>query len=334
MEVIAEVRRAVVRIETPSGVGSGTIISSDGYILTNFHVIRGYSAVTVLVQDIHTVSGNVVGYDEELDLAVVKIGGSPWSHLEVTEYHPHVGEEVIMLGYALDLPGEASVTKGVVSALRPEHGVTWIQTDAAGNPGVSGGAAVTAKGQFIGVPTWGYTEAENVGFLIALFSVVDDIPRLVAGAKVALPTATLTPTLSATYIDPTYRYRIKYPSGWYIDRSNAPNVVSFKHPSRHIAISVGVHANAAHSYTLLDFRRWSLKGLPALSVLSQRHTAIAGYRAIEMVMDVTFVAKPERLLFICMLAGDNGYLIYGYSYSGEWVSYETLLREYVYTFSP
>ena len=187
--MVDRIRDAVVRIETPAGVGSGTIINSQGHILTNFHVVQDYGKVTVRVEDRYIVYGSVVGYDQELDLAVVKIDSGPWRFLPISANRPSVGDAVLTLGYALDLPGQSTLTRGLVSAFRPEYRLTWIQTDAALNPGNSGGAAITLNGQFIGVPTSVDTGGENVGFLIGLFSVNNEIPRLMTGYRFALPTS-------------------------------------------------------------------------------------------------------------------------------------------------
>ena len=183
----------MVRIETPRGVGSGTILRADGYILTNYHVIQGFNTVEVLVEDRYTFTGRLIGYDEELDLAVIKIDAGPVTVLRVFTRKPSVGDEVLTLGYALDLPGEATLTQGLISAFRsyPRH--ERIQTDAALNPGNSGGAAVNANGQFIGVPTAIRPGGENVGFLIGLFSVEGEIARLIGGRTFALPPPTSTP---------------------------------------------------------------------------------------------------------------------------------------------
>ena len=177
-QVIERVRGAVVRIETPVGVGSGTIINADGVILTNYHVVEGYDTVTVKIGSRQIEVGTVVGYDVELDLAVIELGRGPWPFLPISADRPAVGEEILTLGYPLGLAGESTVTKGLVSAFRPETRFTWIQTDAAINPGNSGGAAITAAGRFIGVPTMKSTEGENIGFLVGLFSVDRDIARI------------------------------------------------------------------------------------------------------------------------------------------------------------
>ena len=153
-------------------------MNSEGIILTNYHVVKGYDRVTVRIENRRSIDGTVVGYDVGLDLAVVKIEGGPWTYLPVSTHRPSVGDEILTIGYPLGLPGESTVTKGLVSAFRPESRFTWIQTDAAINPGNSGGTALTTDGRFIGVPTAKITEAENIGLLIGLFSVANDITRL------------------------------------------------------------------------------------------------------------------------------------------------------------
>ena len=160
------------------GSGSGTIIKSEGIILTNYHVVKGYDRVTVRIENRGSADGTVVGYDVGLDIAVVKIEGGPWTYLPVSTHRPSVGDEILAIGYPLGLPGESTVTKGLVSAFRPESRFTWVQTDAAINPGNSGGTALTTDGRFIGVPTAKITDGENLGLLIGLFSVENDITRL------------------------------------------------------------------------------------------------------------------------------------------------------------
>ena len=183
-----------MRIQTPTGVGSGTIINAQGYILTNFHVVQGYGTATVQIEDRYVVTGRVIGYDEQLDLAVVKVTVSGLTFLPISTRRPAIGEAVFTLGYALDLAGQSTLTKGLVSAFRPNSRLTLIQTDAALNPGNSGGAAFTLNGQFIGVPTSAETRGQNVGYLIGLFSVNNEISRLLGGYRYALPTPTPWPT--------------------------------------------------------------------------------------------------------------------------------------------
>ncbi len=117
-ETIARTSPSIVLIETPGGCGSGTIFRPDGYILTHWHVIEGYTRVTVIVSETRTVVGNVVGFDAILDLAVIKLPGSDWPFISISGYQkPAVGEEVIMLGYPFCSYQDRQVraTKGIVS---------------------------------------------------------------------------------------------------------------------------------------------------------------------------------------------------------------------------
>ena len=156
------------------------MINSQGIILTNYHVIKGYDTVTVTIEDRHRTKGTVVAYDDGLDLAMVKIEAGSWTFVPISFDRPSVGDDIFAIGYPVGfvLVGESTVTRGSVSAFRPEPRHTMIQTDAAINPGNSGGAAFTSDGRFIGVPTSKLRNAENLGFLIGLFSVSGDITRL------------------------------------------------------------------------------------------------------------------------------------------------------------
>jgi len=152
-----------------SGTGSGEVIRSDGYILTNNHVISiaaNGGSVEVLFSDGETVPATITGRDPQTDLAVLKI--QPTEHMKVitlgTSSSVVVGQPVVAIGAPLGLSG--TVTSGIVSALdRPVQVpgdndslallVSALQTDAAINPGNSGGALVNCAGQLVGVPTAG-----------------------------------------------------------------------------------------------------------------------------------------------------------------------------------
>ena len=152
-----------------SGTGSGEVIRSDGYILTNNHVISiaaNGGSVQVLFSDGETVPATITGRDPQTDLAVLKI--QPTEHMKVITLGSSssvvVGQPVVAIGAPLGLSG--TVTSGIVSALDrtvqvPGDNdslallVSALQTDAAINPGNSGGALVNCAGQLVGVPTAG-----------------------------------------------------------------------------------------------------------------------------------------------------------------------------------
>lgn len=155
------------------GQGSGVIVSTDGYVLTNNHVIADAKIVTVTLPDKREFKGRIVGTDPKTDIAVVKIDGDrlptiPWGDSSRLQ----VGEYVLAIGNPFGL--SSTVTLGIVSALGRGHmGITqyedFIQTDAAINPGNSGGALVNTKGELIGINTAIFSQTggyQGVGFAV------------------------------------------------------------------------------------------------------------------------------------------------------------------------
>jgi serine protease Do len=165
VELVELLQPSVVHIGSASGVGSGFIIDEDGHIVTNNHVIAGAAQVgapiVVTLSDGRQFDAEVVGRDPAIDIAVLRIQGSglppPVRLGESSQLR--VGQDVIAIGNALDLPGGATVTRGVVSALNrtiSEQAVNIpdaIQTDASINPGNSGGPLVEYGGTVIGITT-------------------------------------------------------------------------------------------------------------------------------------------------------------------------------------
>lgn len=165
---------------TQEGTGTGFVASATGLIYTNAHVVADATEVQVTMADGSTVTGKVVGVDKTDDLAVVKIdvkaGAQELVPLPIgSSKNMHVGDPVVAVGNALALPGGPTATAGIVSALNRsidtnngEHLARLIQTDAAINPGNSGGPLLNSAGEVIGINTAGASNAENVGFAIAL----------------------------------------------------------------------------------------------------------------------------------------------------------------------
>ena len=163
--ILAKVQPSVVAIETSQaasrGAGSGIVLSKDGLVLTNAHVVGGLGQITVVLGDGTKHDATLVGASPDDDLAVIKASGV--SDLVPAELGSsdalQVGDEVIAIGNALNLGGEPTVTRGIVSAKDRDldaQGVRLqglIQTDAAINPGNSGGPLVNAAGQVVGVNT-------------------------------------------------------------------------------------------------------------------------------------------------------------------------------------
>ena len=197
--MVKQARPAVVRITSTAGTGTGVIFDTQGrtgYVVTNEHVVEGQSRVNVTVNDSTTYNGTVLGVDATRDLAVVSICCGDFTALEFGDAAAlEVGDEVVNIGYALGsrIQGSATVTKGIVSALRwdADHGAYVIQSDAAINPGNSGGPMLSLEGKVLGINTYARVSdfgAEGLGFAISARTVTERVPVLRAGT--AVPTAT------------------------------------------------------------------------------------------------------------------------------------------------
>ncbi len=209
-ELVAEVAPAVVSIvvETvaynwfwqavpQTGAGSGIIISPDGYIVTNNHVVEGANKVTVTLSDGSTFEATIVGSDAQTDLAVVKIDVGNLSYLHFLNNsleQLNVLDSVVAVGNALALPGGPTWTTGVVSnlgrSIEEETGVVLndiIQTDAAINAGNSGGPLLNTAGQVVGINVAIASNAENIGFAISTDTAIPVVESLIAEGKVNRP---------------------------------------------------------------------------------------------------------------------------------------------------
>ena len=213
-EMVKRARPAVVRIESVFSSGSGAIFETEGrtaYIITNHHVVEGSAEVNVTVNDSATDRGTVLGTDAVRDLAVVRICCGSFRALSFGDANAlEPGDEVIAIGYALGLPGQATITRGIVSAMRYDsnHLSDVIQTDAAINPGNSGGPMLSLSGEIMGINTFRREQTDSgrpvdrVGFAISGTTVRGRIPALKAGSPSPMPMPTPTrrprPTPSAS----------------------------------------------------------------------------------------------------------------------------------------
>ncbi len=150
-QIIGKIKPATVYIETQDGAGSGMIFTTDGYVLTNAHVVKGYSSVNISISSGETLSGKVVGRDEEADLAVIKIASEKtFSKVNFGDSSKtEQGEEVFALGFPFGIKGDVSFKEGTIS--RRIEG--YFETSAEIHPGNSGGPLVNRYGQVIGVNT-------------------------------------------------------------------------------------------------------------------------------------------------------------------------------------
>ncbi|WP_420104801.1 DegQ family serine endoprotease [Herbaspirillum huttiense] len=164
--------------EVPRGVGSGFIISADGFIMTNAHVVDGASEVYVTLTDKREFKAKIVGSDTRTDVAVLKIDGSNLPRLNMGDSDKiRVGEWVLAIGSPFGL--ENTVTAGIVSAKARDTGdyLPLIQTDVAVNPGNSGGPLINLKGEVVGINSQIYSRSG--GFMGISFAVpIDEALRV------------------------------------------------------------------------------------------------------------------------------------------------------------
>jgi S1-C subfamily serine protease len=172
------------------GSGSGVIVTPDGYLLTNDHVVRGASRLDAVLSDGTSIEARIVGEDPDTDLALLRLarGGLPAATLGDSQ-GLRVGQLVVAIGNPLGL--QATVTAGVISALRRTlRGVSGrliedvIQTDAALNPGNSGGALVDSAGRVIGITTAIIGGAQGICFAVPIDTAKWVVPELLHEGRV------------------------------------------------------------------------------------------------------------------------------------------------------
>ncbi|MBU2616836.1 MAG: trypsin-like peptidase domain-containing protein [Nanoarchaeota archaeon] len=182
--IIDKIVPSVVTIRTDSGQGTGFIVNRDGYIVTNAHVLADSqgtlaTGIYAITSDQRSIDAIFIGYDGDLDIALLKIEGI-YNEVEFGDSNDiQVGEKVIAIGNPLGL--QFSVSQGIVSAINREgaNGIkAYIQTDAALNPGNSGGPLINTKGKVIGINNFKVGTAESLGFALESDYIVDVINKI------------------------------------------------------------------------------------------------------------------------------------------------------------
>ena len=204
-EIIKALEPSVVHIQTEavrldqfnqpgpgSGVGTGAILDTKGHILTNNHVVEGAQRILVTLNDGRVLEAELIGGDPSIDLAIVRIEGEGLIPIPIGDSSTlQVGDQVVAIGHALDLPGGPTVTVGWVSALGRsiafDEAITiepLIQTDAAINPGNSGGPLVNLDGEVVGINTAKIPTGEGIGFAIAITPALPLIEELITTGRI------------------------------------------------------------------------------------------------------------------------------------------------------
>ncbi|MDA3914511.1 trypsin-like peptidase domain-containing protein [Oleiagrimonas sp.] len=189
-QMLGDVPIGPVQRRREQNLGSGVILGTKGYVLTNNHVIAGAQNIQVLLYDGRVAEASVVGSDPDTDLAVLKVDvGGDLPAIHIASHNPQVGDVVLAIGNPFGI-GQ-TVTMGIISAinrqlnaLNPEQ---FIQTDAAINFGNSGGALVNAKGNLVGINTallGRSSGAEGIGFAIPVATAKNVLDQIIAHGHV------------------------------------------------------------------------------------------------------------------------------------------------------
>lgn len=221
--VLATVGPSVVSVHTGSSggeaAGSGIVLSADGIVLTNAHVIADATTIELDLADGRTVEARVLGAYPDSDVAVLRAEGLTQAAVPAelgSSDSLRVGDDVVAIGNALNLGEAPSVTTGIVSALNRSitaPGGTalddLIQTDAAINPGNSGGPLVDATGRVVGMNTAIVSGAQNIGFALAIDEIRPIVEDLRAGRRVQQTRPLLgVETVDVSSVDPAVRARL------------------------------------------------------------------------------------------------------------------------------
>ena len=205
--------------------GTGVILSADGYIVTNAHVVENSSAVTVQLTDDRTFSARLVGCDDISDLAVLRIDCTDLTPAQFGDSSTlRVGDTVVAIGDPLGAAFRGTYTNGIVSAINRDvdmngRTMTLIQTNAALNSGNSGGPLINCYGQVIGINTMkigAFTDTagvEGLGFAIPSTQVKEIVDQIIAQGYVSgRPTLGITGEALSTF----YQHYYRMPAGLYI----------------------------------------------------------------------------------------------------------------------
>jgi len=177
--IVENAIKSVVTIRTNVGQGTGFIIDEQGFVITNAHVLEGGREVSAITSNQKIIPAELIGYNTKIDIALLKISGD-FKELKLANSNDiQVGEKVIAIGNPLGL--QFSVSEGIVSAVDrkgPNEINAYIQTDAALNPGNSGGPLINKQGEVIGINNFKVGGGENLGFALESNYVIDAVNEI------------------------------------------------------------------------------------------------------------------------------------------------------------
>lgn len=237
-ESVSSVVSIISATQSGKATGTGIIMSADGYIITNHHVIEGAQAISVLTHDDQEYSASLIGSDETSDLAVLKIEASGLQAAQFGDSSVlQVGDTVVAIGDPLGVTLRGTMTDGIISAINRDLTVndrtmTLIQTNAALNNGNSGGPLINCYGQVIGINTMKmsnyYSSAasvEGIGFAIPIDTAKPIIDELIEKGYVSGRPAI---GIDGETLPATYRIYYRLPEGIYVTRVYASSDAAAK----------------------------------------------------------------------------------------------------------
>ena len=204
-DLVALAMPAVVRVETGSSTGSGFFVTADT-LLTNVHVITGNATVTVRRSDGTTETARVAATAPDFDIAVLKIANPAATQATIplgSASGVRIGQEVVAIGSALGML-QNTVTRGIVSGVRQVGSATLVQTDAALNPGNSGGPLLDRDGRAIGINTAGFRAAQGLNFAVSIEharALLEGHPQTVSATPLDTSLRSLSPAQPAPLSD-------------------------------------------------------------------------------------------------------------------------------------
>ena len=314
-----QVKASVVRIETADGgVGTGFFVTSDGMIITNAHVVdsSNYVSVTLINGDVR--DGIVLGQYDAEDLALISIDAFEVPFIEYAEpVSIEVGDPVEAVGFALDLPGSPTLTKGYVSALRDSYvgDIGVIQTDAAMNPGNSGGPLFDSNANLIGINTAAIRDSEGINFAINVSEAKPLIDALILGAK----------TVDSIYTSTNFGWSIEIPNGWSIYETENGILALKKNTSAQLFIRTSnlLSGMQTSEFASKMFKQGSQGTFSYYSNIESATTTIA--ETIDTYLYEEVWQKPNldfsnRGIEYFFTQGSTGYAIYTQSEKDSWDS--------------
>ncbi|MCI0786540.1 MAG: trypsin-like peptidase domain-containing protein, partial [Chloroflexi bacterium] len=291
-DMVEKIRPSVVRINTSLGDGSGFIfeIPQTGgvaLVLTNAHVVEGAEWINVTLNDSTTFSNEILGIDPAQDLAVLKICCGHYQALEFGDASRlRARTRVVAIGYPSGISGKASVTGGIVLAVRLNRGRWVIQTDAAIDPGISGGPLLSLSGEVLGINTSKYATTESgvpvegIGFAVSEVSVLQDLLALKSGDLLPTPTPRIIPTPTPTPRPPPTPTPTPNPVSYFNEGNRLMNLRMYREAILQFTIAIRGDFNYALAYS----RRGG-----SYTALGEHVRAIADYdKAIRLQPTATF----------------------------------------------